>query len=106
MRFDAWKKAVREVKGDAAAQALGEGPRYTVARGEHDWVVAEIDRRLARVEPILDTADWLPLWAVEHASQAGDLRAVLNTDEAYEDTLRAQARANRSTIEALARFAR
>ena len=71
MQFRGLEEAVREVKGDAAAQALGEGRRYTVARGEHDWVMAEIDRRLARVEPILDAADWLPLWAVGMPGRQG-----------------------------------
>lgn len=102
-RFTGWKEAVHSVLGDEAAENLGESPQYTITRGNNDWVLGEIDRRLHRVDPILKTADWLPIWALDNA-MGEDLRGVLNSNQEYETTMRGQQHINQATIQALERF--
>jgi hypothetical protein len=102
IQFDAWVKAIREVKGDEIADQLAaEGvPQYTITQADNfDWILPELDQRILRFKEMLQFADRVPAYALEKPDSHQHLLDAFIRDQAYENEVTRELAATRKWLE-------
>lgn len=99
-RLAAWEASVRKVTGEAT-RVGDDSPSAddpAARRPPPEWVLPEIDRRLARVEEILATAGFAPAYALDVPDRHRALLDALPSDRDYEEEVRRLIAAQRSWL--------
>lgn len=96
-RYQSWRNAAIEVVGlDAVPPESPAAP--PIVLGPSDWVGPELERRYQTVTRILDTMEYLPIYACDEPERFANLVETLPSSPRYESMVRDLVRHQRSWL--------
>jgi hypothetical protein len=99
-RYTAWQKALQQVVGEERAAATPPAPpAVTFGSSPPAWLTEELAARWQRIEAILESAEHVPIFALERPAEHAAYLETLPSSPDYERQVREQLAAQRRWLE-------